>query len=282
MKCRIPAYAAQQNIDRYEKYLREAELAPATIDKYVRAIQNFAGYTNGRPITKEIAIAWKAELEKSREALGTNPMVAAANGFFGFLGLGIKLKGAAYADASYMADGRALAAEEIEKLLAAAKKLKSKRLYHIVKTLALTGIRVSELQFVTVEAIEKGEAVVKNKKMTRKVYIAKALGAQLLGYAKDCGIVSGCIFVTKSGKCVDRSNVWREIQKLCGTAEVDKAKGHPHNFRRYFAVRYYREKPDLAELAIALGHKNVKTTMKYIRQIGAEIRRTMEKMSFAE
>ena len=273
-------FATQKNMDRYKKYLQNKELAKSTIEKYMRIIQILAAFLGGKPITKEAAIEWKKNMKKTHAPTSVNFMIVVANGFFRFLGLNIKLKEIDIPLLSFAIDNRLFADGEVKKLLAAAKNKKSKRLYHIIQTLISTGIRVTELRFITVEALKKGEALIANKGRARMVYLKKPLREELLGYAGGRGITSGCVFVTRSGKCVDRSNIWREIQNLCEAAEVEATKGHPHNFRRHFAAEFHRESRDIVKLAMLLGHVDIRTTMGYIRQIEAEIRQTMEAMEF--
>ena len=150
--------------------------------------------------------------------------------------------------------------------------------YAIIQTICGTGIRVSELQFITVEAVEKGEAVVSLKGKTRTVFIVKDLQKKLLRYAAEQGIKSGMIFITRTGKPLSRTNIWREMKNLCLEAEVNPKKVFPHNLRHLFARVFYGIEKDIAKLADILGHSSINTTRIYIISTGTEHRRRMENM----
>ena len=160
------------------------------------------------------------------------------------------------------------------------------RLYYLMQTLGGTGIRVSELPFITVEAVKNGKAVVDCKGKRREILIPKKLREKLLAYCAGANIASGYVFVTRNGKPLNRSNVWKELQRLCAAAGVDRRKVFPHNFRRLFAVSFYRAEKDIAKLADLLGHASINTTRIYsinttriyIMESGEEHERQMEKL----
>ena len=160
----------------------------------------------------------------------------------------------------------------------AAKQKKNERLNLIIQTICATGIRVSELQYITVEATKCGEAIVNCKAKTRSVFIVKELKQKLLRYAAEKEIKSGMIFVTKSGKPINRTNIWREMKALCKNANVNPQKVFPHNLRHLFARTFYGIEKDIAKLADILGHSSINTTRIYIISTGTEHRRRMENM----
>ncbi len=160
----------------------------------------------------------------------------------------------------------------------AAKQKKNERLNLIIQTICATGIRVSELQYITVEAVKCGEAIVNCKAKTRSVFIVKELKQKLLRYAAEQEIKSGMIFVTKNVKPVNRTNIWREMKALCKDANVNPQKVFPHNLRHLFARTFYGIEKDIAKLADILGHSSINTTRIYIISTGTEHRRRMENM----
>ena len=160
----------------------------------------------------------------------------------------------------------------------AAKQKKNERLNLIIQTICATGIRVSELQYITVEATKCGEAIVNCKAKTRSVFIVKELRQKLLRYAAEQEIKSGMIFVTKNGKPINRTNIWREMKALCKDANVNPQKVFPHNLRHLFARTFYGIEKDIAKLADILGHSSINTTRIYIISTGTEHRRRMENM----
>ena len=160
----------------------------------------------------------------------------------------------------------------------AAKQKKNERLNLIIQTICATGIRVSELQYITVEATKCGEAIVNCKAKTRSVFIVKELKRKLLRYVAEQGIKSGVIFVTKNGKPINRTNSWREMKALCKDANVNPQKVFPHNLRHLFARTFYGIEKDIAKLADILGHSSINTTRIYIISTGTEHRKRMENM----
>ena len=179
---------------------------------------------------------------------------------------------------AYCSEEKELTKAEYTALVKAAEQRKNERLSLVVQTICGTGIRVSELQSITVEAVRRGEAVVTCKGKTRKIFIVKALQKKLLQYAMRQGIVSGVLFVTKSGKPLDRSNIWRQMKELCEQAGVSPQKVSPHNLRHLFARTFYGIEKDIAKLADILGHSNINTTRIYILTTGIEHQRRMENM----
>ena len=152
-----------------------------------------------------------------------------------------------------------------------ARKKGNTRLNLLLQTICGTGIRVSELQFITVEAVRRGEVSVSLKGKTRTVFIVRALRKKLLSYAAEQGIKSGAIFIS-------RTNIWREMKGICAQSNVNPAKVFPHNLRRLFARVFYSLEKDIAKLADILGHSSINTTRIYIISTGAEHRRQMENM----
>ena len=206
-------------------------------------------------------------------------MLAALNGFFDFLGrLDLKTKSIKLQREVFCPETKELTRAEYARLCRTAEKCGNMRLNLILQTLCATGIRISELRFVTVEAAKSGEMTVSCKAKTRTVFIIRELKDKLLRYAKQRGIKSGMIFVTRSGSAVDRTNIWREMKSLCINANVNPQKVFPHNLRHLFARVFYSMKKDIAKLADILGHSSIDTTRIYIISTGAEHRRCMESM----
>ncbi|MCQ2463553.1 MAG: tyrosine-type recombinase/integrase, partial [Clostridia bacterium] len=173
---------------------------------------------------------------------------------------------------------KGLTKQEYLRLCRTAEKRGNERLSLILQTICATGIRVSELRFITVEAVKKSEAAVRSKGKRRTVFIVKELQKKLLRYAREQGITSGAVFVTRTGKIMSRTNIWREMKVLCKEADVNPQKVFPHNLRHLFARVFYNIEKDIAKLADILGHSSINTTRIYIISTGSEHRRRMEKM----
>ena len=206
-------------------------------------------------------------------------MLASINSLFSFLGwYDCKVKAIRLQHQIFCSEDKELTRAEYVRLIRAAKQKKNDRLNLIIQTICGTGIRVSELQFITVDAVRRGEATVNCKGKIRTVFLVKALKKKLLQYAKEKHITTGSIFVTRSGNPVSRTSIWREMKALCKDADVNPAKVFPHNLRHLFARTFYEIEKDIAKLADILGHSSINTTRIYIISTGDEHQKRMEKM----
>lgn len=269
----------EEIIDDYRNNLILQEKRVATIEKYIRDIRAFLVYTQDKTITKEIVIAYKSHLLENYTVRSVNSMLASINSLFAFLNwFDLRVKSLKLQQKVFCSEEKELTKAEYKRLCDVAKQKKNQRLNLIIQTICATGIRVSELQYITIEAVKCGEAVVNCKSKTRSVFIIKKLKQKLLRYAAEQGIKSGMIFVTKSGKPINRTNIWREMKSLCKDANVNSQKVFPHNLRHLFARTFYSIEKDIAKLADILGHSSIDTTRIYIISTGTEHRRRMENM----
>lgn len=277
MKGRI---LTSEAIDCFKKYLREEEKSENTIEKYLRDVRAFAAYLSGIEVTKETVIAYKSRLLAENYAVRSiNSILASVNSLFAFLGwTDCKVKSIKLQRQVYCPEEKELTKAEYTRLVNTAKQKGNERLNLILQTICGTGIRVSELQYITVEAVKCSEAVVSLKGKTRSVFIVKELQKKLLRYAAEQKIHSGCIFITRTGKPISRTNIWREMKGLCEQAGVNPQKVFPHNLRHLFARIFYGIEKDIAKLADILGHSSIDTTRIYIISTGTEHRRRMENM----
>ena len=277
MKGRILTSEAIQS---FKKYLREEEKSENTIEKCLRDVRMFAAYLGGAEVTKESVIAYKNKLLFENYAVRSiNSMLASLNSLFSFLGwTDCKVKSIKLQRQIYCPEEKELTKAEYTRLVNTAKQKGNERLNLILQTICGTGIRVSELQYITVEAVKCSEAVVSLKGKTRSVFIVKELQKKLLRYAAEQKIHSGCIFITRTGKPISRTNIWREMKGLCEQAGVNPQKVFPHNLRHLFARIFYGIEKDIAKLADILGHSSINTTRIYIISTGDEHRKRMEHM----
>ena len=267
------------SIDKYEKDLILQEKSAATIEKYIRDIKAFYKFTNGSEITKEIVIEYKNYLQENYAVRSVNSMIASINRFFVFLKWSdLKVKLLKFQQEVFRPEEKELTKAEYIRLCQAAKQKKNVRLNLIIQTICATGIRVSELQYITVETLKRGEVTVSLKGKTRSVFIVKALKQKLLRWAAEQEIKHGMIFVTKSGRPINRTNIWREMKALCKEANVNPQKVFPHNLRHLFARTFYGIEKDIANLADILGHSSINTTRIYIISTSTEHRKKMENM----
>ena len=277
MKGRI---LTEKLISEFSRYLKSEEKSQNTLEKYLRDVNTFAGFLNGSQVTKEKVITYKSKLLSENYAVrSVNSVLASLNSLFSFLGWQeCKVKSIKLQRQIYCSEEKELKREEYARLCRAAEKKKNERLNLIIQTICGTGIRVSELKYITVEAVKCGEAVVSLKGKTRSVFIVKELRKKLLRYTAEQNIQSGSVFVTRTGKPISRTNIWREMKSLCNDAGVDPKKVFPHNLRHLFARAFYGIEKDIAKLADILGHSSIETTRIYIISTGAEHRKRMENM----
>ena len=263
----------------YGNALRMEERCEATVRKYVGAVRAFFDFLpEDKTVSGETALAWKERISGQFSVSTVNVMISAVNRFFSFMSWEIRVRLLKMQRRIFRDRERELTKTEYIRLLNAAWRRDNLRLYYLMQTLGATGIRVSELRFITVEAVRGGKAVVDCKGKRREILIPKKLREKLLAYCKRANVASGSVFVTRNGKPLNRSNIWKELQNLCAEAGVDRRKAFPHNFRRLFAVTFYRMEKDIAKLADLLGHASINTTRIYIMESGAEHERQMEKL----
>lgn len=265
-------------IESFSAYLKREEKSAATQGKYLRDVRAFSKYANGREITKETVVDWKKQLIEDGYAVRSiNSMLASVNCLLDYMGLpACKVKSIRLQRMTYCSEEKELTKEEYCRLLNAAKS--NEQLNLVLQTICGTGIRVSELRFFTVEAVRRGEITVDCKSKTRTILIPGALKKMLLDYAKRNGIVTGAIFVGKTGKALDRSCIWRQMKQLCRKAGVKESKVFPHNLRKLFARTFYGIEKDIAKLADILGHSSINTTRIYIMTTGVEHRQKIERL----
>ncbi len=266
-------------LNAFETMLKEDEKSKHTVEKYMRDMRCFQCFAKERGIDKALTIEYKAFLEKEYATVSANSMIAALNSFLRFNGWDeCCIKQFKVQKKTYCSENDELTKAEYLSLVRAAESEQNERLSLLIQTICGTGIRVSEVEYITVEAAQRGEAVVSCKGKTRTVFIVSALRKKLISYAKKHGIETGMIFVTKNGKALNRSNIWREMKNLCKQAGVSPDKVFPHNLRHLFARTFYGIEKDIAKLADILGHSSINTTRIYIVSTGAEHKRRIERM----
>lgn len=264
----------------FEQHLIEEEKSRETVKKYLRdARAFFQAFEGGGPVTKEGVIRYKQALTERYAPSSVNSMLAAVNHFLRWQGwLECVVKAVKIQREVFRADQRELSKEEYFRLLSAARSGKKEGLCLIMETLGATGIRVGELRFITVEAAREGCAMVSLKRKTRRVLLPGKLCRKLLRYAGACGRRRGSIFVTRTGRPLDRSNILHGMKQLCRLAQVERRKVFPHNLRHLFACVFYEAHKDLSRLADLLGHSSVNTTRIYTCISGAEHARHIEQL----
>lgn len=264
----------------YGACLRTDERAPGTLEKYLRDLRAFLVWLDGRPVTKELIHRWKEELQTRGYAPVTiNSMLSALNGLFRFLGWeDCRVKFLKVQRRLFREERRDLNRAEYNRLLDAAKKLGRERLALLMETICGTGIRVSEVRYITVESVQDGKAEIALKGKIRTILLPNKLCRKLLKYAKRQKIASGEIFLTRSGKALSRRQIWAEMKRLCRHAGVEPSKVFPHNLRHLFATAFYRACKDIAHLADLLGHSSVETTRIYLISSEAEHVRQIERL----
>ena len=263
----------------YLQFLKIQEKSKGTLEKYQRELLDLAKYLAGKKVTREDLVVWKEELEKRYSPAGVNGRLVAANGFFSFFGrYDLRLKLLKIQKEIFMKEEKELTRAEYGRLVRTAERKGKERLSLLIQTICATGIRVSELEFITVEAVKRGRAEVNCKGKRRVIFLPARLQKKLKAYAAKKGISEGVIFAAKSGRPLHCGNIWAEMKKLCKDAEVSPEKVFPHNLRHLFARIFYSLDKDIAKLADMLGHSNIETTRIYIMESGRIHRQKLERM----
>lgn len=267
-------------IRKYIISLIEDEKSKATVDKYQRDVLALYEFLpEDKILTKERALEYKTHILEQYKATSANSMMTSLNRFFSFIGAdNIKLKLLRVQKANFIESRKELTKEEYKKLLKAAKDKGNEKLCLLLQTICSTGIRVSEHKYITVETLLEGRACINNKGKVRYVIIPIKLKKMLIGYCKKNGIKKGPVFITRNGKPLDRSNIWKNMKELCEMAGVERNKVFPHNLRHLFALTYYRLQKDIVRLADILGHSSVETTRIYTKSSLNDCRRSLGKL----
>lgn len=268
-------------LDLFRQALYEDEKRNSTIKKYMRDIEKLKNFLGGRALNKELFIQYKEGLKQSGEfkVRSINSFLAAANHFCEVMGWSeLRIKMIKVQSETFCPENKELTESEYKRLIDTAMARGDERLALIIQTLGSTGIRISELQYITVESLKTGMADIYNKGKVRKILYPSDLQKVLREFAIRMKIKSGSVFCTGSGKAVDRSNVWKAMKKLCREAGVNEEKVYPHNLRHLFAKSFYKIKKDIAKLADILGHSNIETTRIYIKSTGKEHKRQLDMM----
>jgi len=270
-------------IENFENHLMDEEKATLTQEKYIRDITAFMKWCEGEEITKSLVLKYKQELSKYYAPASVNSVLSSLNSFFEFVEWhDIKVKMMKIQRQIFAERSKELTKTEYERLLVAAKKKNNERLYYLMQTICASGIRVSELKSITVEAVKARQATIKCKGKFRVVILPKELCKMLIKYAKAERIISGSIFITRTGKPLDRSTIWKMMKALCESAGVDKEKVFPHNLRHLFARTYYTIQKDIVRLADILGHSSINTTRIYTMETGEVHRRQIQKLGLLQ
>ena len=267
-------------IEAFGRWLRHEERSAGTVENYLRHTRAFAAWLDGREVTKEEAASWKEHLLCADYCCGTvNAMLTALNRFFDFLGRSdCRVKFLKIQRRMFREEGRELTRAEYERLKAAACAMGKDRLVLLLETICASGIRVSEVRYITVEAAKRGRADISLKGKIRTILIPDKLARRLLKYARKQKIASGEIFLTRNGKRLNRKQIWAEMKALCEKAAVSPGKVFPHNLRHLFARTFYEVCRDVAKLADVLGHTSIDTTRLYLISTGVEHARQLERM----
>ena len=263
-------------IRRFEQHLIAEEKSTATIEKYRRDIHSFFMFLGDRRISKEETVAYKEYLAGRYAPASVNSMLIALNCFLRFSGMPeCCVKPLKIQRQIFCSEDKELTRQELHRLVKAAG---NTRLSLVIQTICGTGIRVSELQYITAEAVREGKAVVNCKNKTRVIFIPASLRKQLKAYMKKSGVTAGAVFVTRNGKPLNRRNIWRDMKALCRRAGVAPNKVFPHNLRHLFARTFYSVEKDIVRLADLLGHSSINTTRIYTLETGDKHRLCLERV----
>lgn len=270
-------HITERAIKKYAKHLREQERSTSTVDNYIRELRALLLYADGAALDKPKLLEYKSTLNGRYKPSTVNVSVAAINSFLKYAGRSdLALKPVRVQKNSFEEKDRELSKADYGRLTSTAYKNGDERLALAVQAICSTGIRVSELRYITVQAITDGHTVIACKGKRRTLFLPQKLCRLLRQYCGKRGITQGAVFITSGGKPIDRSNLWKQMKRLCERARVQESKVYPHNLRHLFARTYYSREKDLSRLADILGHSSVNTTRIYTRECGAIHARQIE------
>lgn len=274
-------HATEESILEFKRSLIEDERCGGTIEKYLRDVRNFFTWLDKREITKELVSGWKAYLQKQAyRPVTINSMLVAVNVYLDFIGRSeCRVKLLRIQKKNFCDRSKELTRAEYERLLTTARGKGKNRLTLLLETICSTGIRVSEVRYITLEAAQSGRADISLKGKIRTILLPNKLCRKLLKYAKKQKIASGEIFLTRSGRSLSRKQIWSEMKSLCQAAGVENTKVFPHNLRHLFATTFYKACKDIAKLADVLGHSSIETTRIYLVTAGEEHVQLLERLA---
>ena len=272
-------FVTEKNVKQFELYLYEQEKSDNTIEKYMRDIRFFCEWLGKNGVDKSTVLQYKKELCERYLPASVNSVLSSLNALFMYMNwYDLKVKTLKIQRRIFADKEKELTKAEYDRLLTAAKNKKNERLYYLMQTMGSTGLRVSELKYVTVDAVSTGQAIINCKGKIRQVFLSKQLCKMLKTYIKEQNIKNGSVFITRNGKPLDRSTVWKMLKSLCESANVARSKVFPHNFRHLFAKTFYSLQKDIVRLADILGHSSIETTRIYTIESGTEHIKQLQKL----
>ena len=274
-----PRKITEETLAAFARQLGEEERSPATLEKYLREVRQFAAFLGGREVTRELAAAWREELSARQSPATVNGKLTALDRLLAFLGWeDCRVKHLRVQRQLFRDSARELSREEYARLVETARRLGRGRLSLLMETICATGIRVSEVRYITAEAVREGRTEIALKGKIRTILLPGKLCRKLEKYARQKKITSGELFLTRSGRPRSRKQIWAEMKGVCRAAGVAPSKVFPHNLRHLFARCFYRVSRDVAKLADVLGHSSIETTRIYLISTGAEHARTLDQL----
>ncbi len=274
-----PRKITEETLAAFARQLGEEERSPATLEKYLREVRQFAAFLGGREVTRELAAAWREELSARQSPATVNGKLTALDRLLAFLGWeDCRVKHLRVQRQLFRDSARELSREEYARLVETARRLGRGRLSLLMETICATGIRVSEVRYITAEAVREGRTEIALKGKIRTILLPGKLCRKLEKYARQKKITSGELFLTRSGRPMSRKQIWAEMKGVCRAAGVAPSKVFPHNLRHLFARCFYRVSRDVAKLADVLGHSSIETTRIYLISTGAEHARTLDSL----
>lgn len=274
-----PRKITEETLAAFARQLGEEERSPATLEKYLREVRQFAAFLGGREVTRELAAAWREELSARQSPATVNGKLTALDRLLASLGWeDCRVKHLRVQRQLFRDSARELSREEYARLVETARRLGRGRLSLLMETICATGIRVSEVRYITAEAVREGRTEIALKGKIRTILLPGKLCRKLEKYARQKKITSGELFLTRSGRPMSRKQIWAEMKGVCRAAGVAPSKVFPHNLRHLFARCFYRVSRDVAKLADVLGHSSIETTRIYLISTGAEHMKILSRM----
>lgn len=253
----------KRRLRKYREYLESQSLSPLTVEMYYREAFCLETYLKGGKPKKKQVQQYISEMRESHKISTVNGYTVAINRYLKWMNMNEYCVKTKRVQCNWNLEN-VISIEEYNRLIEYTKKNKKDKYNLIIRILGKTGIRIGELRYITVEALEQQSVMIYGKGKYRSIYLTDDLISEMREYCKRNNIQSGSIFLGNKNTPISRSAVWQMLQKIAEEAGVSQKKVHPHSFRHLFAKTYMEYHGNISELADILGHSGLEITRIYL------------------
>lgn len=253
----------KRRLRKYREYLESQSLSPQTVEMYHREALCLEQYfRSGRPKKKQVQ-QFITDIRENHKISTVNGYTVAVNRYLKWMNREDCCVKTKRVQSNWNLEN-VISFEEYKRLIHYTKEKGNEKYYLLIRVLGKTGIRISELRYITVEALEQDNMVIYGKGKYRLIYLTGDMVEELKEYCRKMQICSGCIFLGNRNMPISRSAVWQMLQKMAEATGIPRKKVHPHSFRHLFAKTYMEKYGNISELADILGHSGLEITRIYL------------------